>query len=74
MCEWGDTLPVRVWIDPALSHSGIGYWKTAQIDRCIAAAVQGLQEVGVNMLASCCGHGNGAGRIDLAVIREEKIE
>ncbi len=68
MCAYGDTLPVRVWIDPRLSHTGKGYWKMAQIDRCIAPAVRMLQERGVNMLASCCGHGKAPSRIDLSIL------
>ena len=67
MCKHGDTLPVRVWIDPKLSHTEKGYWKMAQIDRCIAPAVKALQENGINMLASCCGHGKAPGRIDFPI-------
>ncbi len=65
LCEYGDTVSVTVWVDPALSCSGIGRWKDAQIDRCIAPIVSSLQRRGVNMLGSCCGHGKGIGSIDL---------
>ena len=73
MCSHADTVPVRVWIHPSLSHTGNGYWKMAQIDRCIAPAVEMLQEAGINMLASCCGHGKGPGRIDLAA-QQERVD
>jgi hypothetical protein len=44
----------------------VAYWKTAPIDRCIAPIVAALQAGGINMRASCCGHGAGDGSIDLA--------
>ena len=72
MCNWGDTVPVRVWIDSSLSHSRRGYWKMVQIDRCIAPVVYTLQAMGFNMLASCCGHGKRPGRIDLAAQQEQE--
>lgn len=66
MCEWGNTVPVRVWIPPDLDCAGRGKWKDAQIDSCIAPIVQALQESGINMRGSCCGHGRGPGEIELA--------
>jgi hypothetical protein len=66
MCEWGNDTVVKVWVDPSLSHTGKGYWKDAGIDSCIAPIVQALQDAGINMLSSCCGHGKEDGRIDLA--------
>jgi hypothetical protein len=65
LCEWGDTVPVRVRIPADLSCSGRSHWKRARIDRCIAPLVRALQEGGVDMRGSCCGHGRGEGHIDL---------
>jgi hypothetical protein len=65
MCEWGDTVRVRVRIPADLSCSGRAHWKRAQIDRCIAPLVKALQEGGIDMRGSCCGHGRGEGYIGL---------
>lgn len=70
MCEHGNTEKVNVWIPPHLSHSGVGYWKYAEIDSCIAPIVQALQFAGIHMLGSCCGHGKNPGSIVLADGRE----
>ena len=48
---------VRVRIPTDLSHIGISYWKVAQIDYCIAPIVRALQDAGIDMRGSCCGHG-----------------
>ncbi|KKL66741.1 hypothetical protein LCGC14_2141950 [marine sediment metagenome] len=63
MCEWGETVSVNVKIPADLSHTKTERWKETEIDRCIASIVRSLQEGGVDMRASCCGHGNTAGRI-----------
>ena len=65
MCKWGSHTLVRVKIDPRLSSTGRPKWREFGIDSCIASLVRALQEGGVDMLASCCGHGMGPGRIDL---------
>ena len=57
-------MPVK--ISAPLSHTGTEYERTVLIDSCIADIVAALQSAGINMLASCCGHGKGLGRIDLA--------
>ena len=57
MCKWGDTVLVYVKIAADLSHTGEERWDWREIDRCIAPLVQELQEAGVDMRASCCGHG-----------------
>jgi len=49
---------VRVKIPADLSHTGKEFWKVAQIDYCIAPIVKALQEGGIDMRGSCCGHGN----------------
>ena len=66
MCKWGTDTEVLVKIDPSLSSTGEAKWKRVGIDSCIAPIVEALQKGGIDMLASCCGHGKGLGRIDLA--------
>jgi hypothetical protein len=66
MCRHGKYELVRVRIPKDLSCSGRAKWKRMRIDRCIAPIVQALQEGGINMRGSCCGHGRGDGEIELA--------
>lgn len=66
MCQWGTSEPVWVKIDASLSHTGGDYWREMGIDACIAPLVRALQEGGIDMLASCCGHGKADGYIWLA--------
>ena len=63
MCNQLKTLPLK--INAGLSHTGKEYWKRTKIDACIADIVESLQSGGIDMLASCCGHGKTEGRIDL---------
>ncbi len=65
MCEWGNTELIRVRIPKDLSCSGRAKWKRMKIDACIAPIVKALQEGGINMRSSCCGHGKRMGRIAL---------
>ena len=65
MCKWGDTVSVRVKIAADLSHTGEARWRDMGIDRCIAGLVRALQEAGIDMRGSCCGHGKGPGEIAL---------
>ena len=65
MCSWGNTTSVRVKIPEDLSHLGRVYWKKVEIDSCIVSLVRALQSAGIDMRASCCGHGKERGRIDL---------
>ena len=64
MCN--TTTNVRVRIAAYLSHDGNIRWKYTKIDSCISSIVEGLQMQGIDMRASCCGHGKTNGRIDLA--------
>ena len=66
MCEWGSSIPVKVKIISDLSCDGKEKWKWVEIDACIATIVRALQEGGINMLGSCCGHNEQEGYIDLA--------
>lgn len=54
---------VRVKIQADLSHTGKEYWKVAAIDYCIAPIVKALQDAGIDMRGSCCGHGESNGNI-----------
>jgi hypothetical protein len=56
---------VMVKIPADLSHTGQEQWKYAQIDACIAPIVKALQEGGIDMRGSCCGHDSGIGDIHL---------
>lgn len=66
MCQHGTTRLVRVFVDSSLSHTGSGHWAHKPIDSCIADLVEALQNAGINMLGSCCGHGKRSGEIALA--------
>jgi len=63
MCN--ETTTVRVKIPADLSHTGKVLWKDTQIDSCIASLVLILQLAGIDMRASCCGHGKTHGHIML---------
>ena len=65
MCDWGTTTAVRVRVPAHLSSTGMVKWKMAEIDSCIADLVRSLQDGGIDMGSSCCGHGKAPGRIDL---------
>ena len=64
-CPCRETESVLVRVPADLSHTGEARWKPAQIDRCLAPLVRGLQAAGVQMRASCCGHGERDGEIVL---------
>ena len=65
MCKWGTEELVNVKIPADLACSGKLYWKEMKIDKCIASIVRALQEGGVDMRGSCCGHGKRNGEIEL---------
>jgi len=65
VCKWGDCVDVRVRIAADMSCTGRAKWKKAKIDHCIAPLIKALQDGGVNMLGSCCGHGKREGYIHL---------
>ena len=70
MCRHGDTVTLRLRTMAQVSHHGEDYWRDWSIDRCIAPIVKALQDAGIDMLGSCCGHGKGDGSILLADGRE----
>lgn len=65
MCKWGSHAKVRVKIPADLSSTGAEKWQNALVDSCIAPLVKALQEGGIDMRGSCCGHGKGPGDIHL---------
>ena len=65
MCKWGVHEKVRVKIPADLSSTKKEKWKDVGIDKCIAPLVQALQESGIDMRGSCCGHGKKLGVIHL---------
>jgi len=54
---------VRVKISADLSRTGKTRWATKKIDYCIAPIVKALQDAGIDMRGSCCGHGESKGTI-----------
>jgi len=64
-CPHCDHKPVgvRVKVPADLSHTGKEFWKVAAIDHCIAPIVEALQNAGIDMRGSCCGHGKSNGTI-----------
>ena len=65
MCEWGTHTDVRVWIPADLSATRKARWRVKPIDSCIADIVSALQNDGIDMRGSCCGHGQDFGNIIL---------
>jgi len=56
---------VLVKIPADLSCTGFTRFKYENIDACIAPIVQALQQAGIDMRGSCCGHGKTDGNIHL---------
>ena len=65
MCEWNTVTLLRLKIPADLSSTGKDKWKEVKIDSCIAGVVEALQEAGIDMRGSCCGHGKTKGHIHL---------
>ena len=65
MCDWGNTQQVKVKICAYHSCTGKPKWKLVKIDSCIASLVEALQQGGIDMSSSCCGHGKYPGFIEL---------
>lgn len=79
MCKWGTSEDVEVTIQAYLSHTGKTRKAVKKIDKCIAPIVRALENGGIYMLASCCGHGKTNGRIDLVdgrvlIIENRRLE
>ena len=65
MCKYGTSTRVLVTIPPDLSYTGKERKAVKAIDSCIASLVKALEDGGIKMRASCCGHFKTDGRIDL---------
>ena len=74
MCRDRESMGVYVKIPADLSCDGREKWKYAKIDRCIVPIVRALQEGGIDMRGSCCGHGKRKGEIALQDGRTLRIE
>jgi len=57
---------MKVKIPADLSCDGKEKWKQVGIDSCISPIVKALQDGGIDMRGSCCGHGKRPGHIHLA--------
>lgn len=65
MCKHGTETIVKVKIPADLSCDGKEKWKDAQIDNYIAPLVKAIQDGGIDMRGSCCGHSDKHGWIEL---------
>ncbi len=74
MCKHGTTRNVSVKIPADLSYTGYARFTMRDIDECIAPIVQALQQAGIDMRGSCCGHGKADGYITLQDGRELMIK
>ena len=70
MCKWGTSELIEVTIPADLSHTRTARKKLIGIDKCISSIVRALEEGGVMMRASCCGHDKTDGKIILQDGRE----
>ena len=65
MCQDRGVKKVKVKIATDLNDNGKEHWRDEGIDKCIAPIVKALQEGGIDMRTSCCGHGRPLGEIRL---------
>jgi len=65
MCKHGSNTLVEVKIPADLSCSGKEKTKKMKIDSCIASIVEALQNGGIDIRGSCCGHNILPGNIEL---------
>jgi len=66
MCKWGTTEGVWVNLHPDISCTGKEETKEIKADKCIASIIRALNEGGIMMKGSCCGHDKRLGEIELA--------
>ncbi len=66
MCEYGNTVNLKVPISAEASYTGKFRWAIKPIDKCIAPYVKALVDSGFHTAGSCCGHGKYLGFIGLA--------
>lgn len=65
MCKWGISKEIMVHVSADLSCTGKDEYKLRKIDICITSIVKALDDSGIFMRGSCCGHGKADGKIDL---------
>jgi hypothetical protein len=70
MCNWGETIGIKLIIPSNLSSSGKNKYKLCQIDTCIAPIIKALNENDIKTISCCCGHGSKNGWILLEDGRE----
>lgn len=70
MCNYGETIELKVLIPANLSCTGVERWSTKPIDSCISDIVQALNNAGIYTASCCCGHGQYDGSILLHDGRE----
>jgi len=68
MCKWGTYEKVWVNLHPEISCTGNEEMKEIKADKCIASIIRSLNEGGLMMRGSCCGHDKykNVGEIELA--------
>ena len=66
MCLKNNIVEIELTIDPDYYKVKKGTIMKQQIDRCIAPIVIALNDAGIIMSVSCCGHGKKPGYIVLA--------
>ena len=57
MCEWGNTIPLKVTIPADVSFTEKERKTTKKIDRCLAPLIEMLNKYGIKTTSCCCGHG-----------------
>lgn len=65
MCDWGDTVALRVPIPASHSCTGEVRWAVKPVDQCLSQIVQELNSAGLYTCGACCGHGETQGEIFL---------
>ena len=59
MCKWNTTTLVTLTVPNRHGN------QVVSVDMCIAPIIQAFNDVGLETVASCCGHGKQPGRISL---------
>ena len=65
MCTHGTHKTLTLTTCSEVSHTGEDYRREWPVDACIADIVKALDDAGIHMLGSCCGHGQRDGSIIL---------
>jgi len=65
MCKRGSKRALEIKIPSYRSQTHKAYIQKINVDSCLYWVVKALNEIGVNTTYSCCGHGEGLGKISL---------